>query len=220
MLTISSKKITNCMRCGTCCKKGGPVLHHEDKKILREGHIGYQHLITIRKGERAYNPVKEMLEPIPTELVKIAGKSFDRPCLFYDESTAFCEVYRSRFLECRLLKCWDTAEIRAVMGKDTIRRSDIINPDDPVIELIEKHEQACPYNEIEGLITALSGGRNKAKAHARMKELVHNDLYMREFAFRELDLKKEFELFIFGRPLTKVLEDRGLKITMGEGKRD
>jgi len=72
------------MRCGTCCRKGGPVLHHEDKKILREGHIGYQHLITLRIGERAYNPVKEMPETIPTELVKIADKGFDRSCLFYD----------------------------------------------------------------------------------------------------------------------------------------
>ncbi len=208
------------MRCGTCCKKGGPALHHEDKKILCEGHIGYQHLITLRKGERAYNPVKEMLEPIPTELIKIAGRGRDWSCLLYDEATASCAVYRSRFLECRLLKCWDAAEIMAVIGKDTIRRSDIINPEDPVIELIEKHEQVCPYNEIESLITALSGGRNKAKALARMKELVHNDLYIRAFAFRELDLKKEFELFIFGRPLTKVLEDRGLKVTMGEDKRD
>jgi Fe-S-cluster containining protein len=160
-----------------------------------------------------------MPEPIPTELVKIAGKGFEWSCLFYEESTASCEVYRSRFLECRLLKCWDSGEIRAVIGKDTIRRSDIINPDDPVMELIEKHELACPYNDIEDLITALSGGRNKAKAQARMKELVHNDLYIRDFAFRELDLKKEFELFIFGRPLTKVLEDRGLKITMGGGKK-
>jgi hypothetical protein len=208
------------MRCGTCCKKGGPVLHHEDKKILREGRIGYQHLMTLRKGERAYNPVKEMLESIPTELVKIAGKGSDRACLLYDEPTASCAVYRSRFLECRLLKCWDAAEIMTVIGKDTIRRSDVINPDDPVIELIEKHEQECSYNEIESLITDLSGGRHKAKAHARMKELVHNDLSLREFAFRELDLKKEFESFIFGRPLTRVLEDRGLKITMGEGKRD
>lgn len=208
------------MRCGTCCGKGGPVLHHEDKKILREGHVGYQHLMTLRKGERAYNPVKEMSEPIPTELVKIAGKGLEWSCLFYDGPTSSCAVYRSRFLECRLLKCWDTAEIRAVIGKDTIRRSDIINPDDPVMELIEKHEQACPYNEIEDLMTALPAGRNKAKARARMKELVHNDLYLRDFAFRELDLKKEFELFIFGRPLTKVLENRGLKIIMGEGKRD
>jgi hypothetical protein len=204
------------MRCGTCCKKGGPVLHHEDKKILREGHIGYQHLMTLRKGEQAYDPVNEMLGPIPSELVKIAGKGSDWSCIFYDEANSSCALYRSRFLECRLLKCWDAAEIMTVVGKNTIRRSDIINPDDPVIELIEKHEQACSHNEIESLIPALSGGRNKEKALARMKELVHNDLYMRDFAFRELDLKKEFELFIFGRPLTKVLEDRGLKITMGE----
>ncbi len=61
MLTISSGNITECIRCGTCCKKGGPVLHHEDKDILRGGHVGYEHLVTLRKGEQAYNPIKDML---------------------------------------------------------------------------------------------------------------------------------------------------------------
>ena len=59
----------SCIRCGTCCLKGDPVLHHEDKKILLAGHIGYQHLVTIRKGELAFDPLSGKVEPVPKELV-------------------------------------------------------------------------------------------------------------------------------------------------------
>ena len=49
--------ITGCMRCGTCCTKGGPALHKEDKDILLDGHIGRERLVTIRKGELAFSPI-------------------------------------------------------------------------------------------------------------------------------------------------------------------
>lgn len=219
MFTISSGKITDCIRCGTCCKKGGPVLHLEDKEILRQGHIGYEHLVTLRKGERAYNPLKEVPEPIHRELIKIAGTGRGWGCSFYDEATASCAVYQHRLLECRLLKCWDTSGIVSVIGRNTLRRSDIINPGDPVLELIEKHERECPYHEIESLISAFAGKQKKTTALFRMKELVHNDLSIRNFAFSELGLKREFGMFIFGRPVSQILADRGLKVTMNERKK-
>ena len=219
MFTISSGKITDCTRCGTCCKKGGPILHHEDKDILREGHIGYEHLVTLRKGEQAYNPIKDMSEPITVELIKIAGNGRDWGCFFYDEATASCGVYQHRPLECRLLKCWDTSGIVSVIGRNTLQRSDIINSGDPVLELIQKHERECPCHEIERLISAFAGGQKKAAALAGMKELVHNDLSIRTFAFKELELKREFEMFIFGRPVSQILAERGLKVTMNKGKK-
>jgi len=216
MFTISSEKITACRRCGTCCKKGGPVLHRKDIDILLGGHIGYRRLVTLRKGEQAYNPVRDTLEPIPLELIKIAGNGVDWGCSFYDGATAACAVYRHRPLECRLLKCWETSGIIAVIGRNTLRRSDIINPGDPVLELIDRHEQECPCDEIESLILAFAERQKKAAALARMKELVHNDLSIRTFAFNELELNREFEMFIFGRPLAQILAERGLKVTMRE----
>ncbi|MBM4135844.1 MAG: YkgJ family cysteine cluster protein [Nitrospira sp.] len=209
---VTSKEITHCIRCGTCCLKGGPVLHHEDKQILREGHIGYQHLVTIRKGELAHNPMNGKLEPVPQELIKVVGKGEDWSCIFYDEKKASCAIYEHRFLECRLLQCWDTAEIMAVIGKDTIIRADIINPNDPIMHVIETHEQECPYQEVEILISTLSKGEDKGKTLKRLTELVRKDVSIRSFALSELELKKEYELFIFGRPLFKVLKDRGLTV--------
>jgi Fe-S-cluster containining protein len=34
-----SKVITKCIRCGTCCKKGGPSFHLEDKMLIEKGII-------------------------------------------------------------------------------------------------------------------------------------------------------------------------------------
>jgi Fe-S-cluster containining protein len=207
----------SCIRCGTCCMKGGPALHQEDKNILLAGHVGHQHLITIRKGELAFNPVSGKLEPVPRELIKVQGKGKGWACCFYNKKEASCAIYAHRFIECRLLKCWDTSELISVIGKNTIIRTDIINSDDPIIRVIKTHEQECSYHEVENLISDLSQGTDKSKALAKLTELVHKDLAIRSFAISELELKKEFELFIFGRPLFKVLSDRGLSVRLANG---
>jgi len=210
------KNVTRCKRCGTCCLKGGPVLHQEDKKILRAGHIGYQHLVTIRKGELAFNPIISKLEPVRQELIKVHGKGKNWSCFFYDEKKASCTIYAHRFLECRLLKCWDTSGIVPAIGKNTIIRADIINSNDPITEVIKTHEQECSYQDVENLISNLSG-TDKSKSLAKLTDLVRKDLAIRSYAISDLGLEAMFELFIFGRPLFKVLSARGLTIRMAHG---
>ncbi|MEW6067661.1 MAG: YkgJ family cysteine cluster protein [Nitrospirota bacterium] len=202
----------SCIRCGTCCIKGGPVLHHEDKRILLEGYVSHQHLLTIRKGEPAINPVTGRLEPAPQELIKVRGKDEGWSCLFYNEKKAACTIYKNRFIECRLLKCWDTSDLISIMGKDTITRSDIINPDDPIVDVIKTQERECSYNEIENLISNISGGINKSLSLEKLREIIQKDISIRSFSIKELGLKKDLELFIFGRPLFKVLSDLGLSL--------
>lgn len=203
-----------CIRCGTCCLKSGPVLHHEDKKNLRAGHIGHRQLVTIRKGELARNPVNDLLEPVHQELIKIRGKGDDWTCCFYDEKESSCTIYKHRLLECRLLKCWDPSELLSVIGKNTIIRADIINPDDPILEVIKMHELECPYQDIENAIDNILRERDKAKNLERLTRFVNKDLSIRHYALSELGLNKDFELFIFGRPLFKILSDRGLPFHM------
>lgn len=205
------------MRCGTCCMKGGPVLHHEDKKILRSGRVGYEHLITIRRGEPACNPVHGKLERVTREIIKVAGKGEDWSCCFYAEKDAACSIYGQHFIECRLLKCWDTAEIIRVIGRGTLCRADIINQDDPILRVIEEHEQVCSADEVENLIAAASAGSDKKKPFGRLAELVARDMSMRAYAISELGLKAEYELFIFGHPLSKLLANRGLAVLAPEG---
>ncbi|MEW6447204.1 MAG: YkgJ family cysteine cluster protein [Bacillota bacterium] len=202
----------SCIRCGTCCLKGGPVLHREDKKILLEGHAGHRHLVTIRKGEPAFDPVAGSVKPAPQELVKVRGKGKEWSCCFFDEESSSCTIYEQRFLECRLLKCWDTAALLSVIGKDTITRADIINPGDPILEVIALHERECPGEQVEELAAAVSRKRYKAEALAELGALARKDLAIRLYAVSELGLREEFELFIFGRPLFKVLRACGITV--------
>ena len=138
------------------------------------------------------------------------GRGDDWTCCFYDEKESSCSVYEHRFLECRLLKCWSPSELLSVIGRDTIVRADIINPDDPILEVIKTHELECSYSEIDNSIDNILRGKDKSKNIEKLTELVNRDLSIRRYARSELGLHKDFGLFIFGRPLFKILNDRGL----------
>ncbi|MDQ0287769.1 Fe-S-cluster containining protein [Desulfofundulus luciae] len=185
--------------------KGGPTLHHEDKELLLAGYVGHQDLVTIRKGELVFDPLQDTFKPVPRELVKVRGKGKEWSCCFFDEKSSACTIYEHRLLECRLLKCWDTSALESVVGRNTIVRADVINSHDPILKVIEIHERECPYHEVEELISNLSRETDKTKTLARLNELVRKDLAIRFYAISELGLREEFELFIFGRPLFKVL---------------
>jgi Fe-S-cluster containining protein len=212
MFPPASQKRSSCLRCGTCCLKGGPVLHYEDIKLFREGHIGYQHVVTIRRGEMVYDPAKDKSEPGSKEMIKVSGKDGSWACVFYNEEENSCGIYQNRFLECRVLKCWDTSGILSVIGRNTIHRFDIMNHDDPVVDMIKSHEEACSPYEMESLLAALSAGKDRKKTLERLSELVHKDRSIRSFALTELELKKEYEHFIFGRPISRILEERGISV--------
>ena len=201
-----------CIRCGTCCLKGGPTLHHQDKDILLAGHVRHEHLVTIRKGELVFDPEIDRLRPADQEMIKIRGKGNRWTCRFFDEAASACTVYEHRLLECRLLKCWDPTELLSVIGRDTIIRSDIINPGDPILELIAVHEQECPMHEVNELIQSLSAGRDNAQAMARLTQLTRHDQAIRNYAVSNLGLGSQYWLFIFGRPMSQILSAHGISL--------
>lgn len=208
----------SCIRCGTCCLKGGPTLHHEDKGILLDGYVGHQHLVTLRKGEMAYDPVQDVVRPVDRELIKVRGKGNDWSCCLYDRQSSSCTVYEHRFLECRLLKCWDPSELLSVIGKETIRRTDIINAGDPIVKVIKTHERECPLDAVQELISRFSRKADKSKTAARLNELVRKDSALRSYAISELGLRKEYELFIFGRSLFTVIKSQGIPVHPAPGR--
>jgi Fe-S-cluster containining protein len=205
-----------CVRCGTCCMKGGPTLHHEDKTVLLSGHVGHEHLVTIREGETVYNPVSGKSEPASREMIKVRGKGKDWTCFFYDAKENSCSIYGERFLECRLLKCWDPSELISIIGKNTIVRADIINREDPIMNVIETHDRECSCREFEELVSAVIRGKKEAAARAKLGELIRRDMSIRSYSISELGLKPEFELFIFGRRLSELLKGRGLSIRFSD----
>lgn len=185
------------------------MLHYQDLAILRASHAIFPRLMTIRKGEPAYNPVRERVEPAVIEMVKVRGKGTTWSCAFYREEDSSCDIYENRFLECRLLACWDPGGVLGIIGKETIRRVDIINPNDPILETIALHEKECSLENIGELIAALSGVGSRETAVGKLVSLVKMDRALRSRAFRELGLKREYEWFIFGRPIVDILRDAG-----------
>lgn len=202
-----------CVRCGTCCLNGGPALHKKDLDILRAGTIEYRHLVTIRAGETALTPLTGKAEPVTGELVKIAGSGGAWACFFLNRADNSCRIYENRPLECRLLKCWEPDELLAVIGHETIIRTDIINPNDPVRKLLEIQERECPGLEIKELIMSVLRDKDgRAAGLARLDEFVRRDLAIRASAVEEFGLPVEVELFLFGRPLFIILESHGFSV--------
>lgn len=201
-----------CRRCGSCCRQGGPALHREDLPLLREGHIRRQHLVTIRSGEPAYDPVTGKIKPVEQELLKISGGSSTWSCRFYDDSGG-CTIYQNRPLECRLLKCWDTRELKEIIGRNTLTRRDLLDPSDPILGLLSAQERQCDYQRINSLVNILENQPGDTGPLEELAGIVRADLMIRAQAQKEFSISLARELFLFGRPVFKVLAAHGFRVS-------
>lgn len=196
-----------CRQCGTCCRKGGPALSREDLDLVRQGYIRHDQLVTIRQGEMGYNPGTGRLEPVPVELLKIRGQGSGWTCLFFAEKGNGCTIYAHRPATCRILQCWQPEALLATIYHNTLRRADLINPDDPILAEIERHERACPGRVFTDLL-AQGGGTEDL---SRISELVRADLAIRGEVAQKTGISLELEFFLFGRPLFKQLAGSGIE---------
>ncbi|MCX5864491.1 MAG: YkgJ family cysteine cluster protein [Deltaproteobacteria bacterium] len=203
----------HCKQCGTCCRKGGPALSREDLALIRQGHIRHDQLVTIRQGELGYNPATARLEPVPMELLKIRGQGSGWTCLFFAEAGNACTIYAHRPATCRILQCWQPEALLATIYQNTLRRTDLINPNDPILAEIERHEQACPGKEFTDLLAQADGPENLA----RLTELVRADLAIRADVAQKTGISLEMEFFLFGRPLFKQLAGSGVECVAENG---
>jgi Fe-S-cluster containining protein len=211
-LNLRDKSVKReCSRCGTCCKKGGPILHLEDKTILLKGIVTHKDLVTLRKGEFVFNPLDEKIQKLTREVIKVDKKGEGWTCIFYNELESSCNIYENRFLECRILKCWDAEEFLRIFCKNTLTRFDMINSNDPVIEIIREHDKECPCDRFETLIINYLK-RGDSKTLFQIKELINKDIRFRLFAFKELGVNREYERFIFGRSFIELAKTHGISI--------
>lgn len=194
----------HCQRCGTCCKKGGPVLHGDDLHLLTKGILQLDNLITIRKGETVYNPFSERVEEATDELVKIAGKGPGWECLFYQAEPSTCLIHDDLPIECRMLECWNTAKIEETSRTEPLGRLEILAEDDTRRELIIEHERRCSAEELSALVRRLSREGDE-KSRLRLEGILGQDLAIREKAVASFGMSLSLELFIFGRPLFKTI---------------
>jgi len=201
----------NCKRCGTCCRQGGPALHGPDLKLLRSGTLRTEDLITVRRGELAFQPLADRPEPVTHEFLKLSGQHGTWCCLFYDEQSQGCRCYSHRPLACQLLDCTDTGPILDIAGQDLLTRFACIAADDPLLPLIREHEQRCPCPDLHALAGDLAQDTLDPARLAELEAAVALDLAFRSRVAAELRLSVAQEMFSFGRPLFQLLLPLGLQ---------
>ena len=213
--SVASEK--SCVRCGTCCEKGGPGFHLEDRMLIEKGRIPSKYLYTIRKGEYAYDNVKGCLVPVDSDIIKIKGKDKSWSCIFFKEQSKECVIYNDRPMECRALKCWDTRELEELYAEQRLTRGDLISGVDGLWDLIEDHQERCDYGKIKQLISDLDGPL-KSQARKKLLKIIQYDIELRKLVLEKGGLDPDRLDFLFGRPLTETLPGYGLKIRHESGK--
>jgi Fe-S-cluster containining protein len=204
---------SSCIRCGVCCKKGGPTIHTEDKKQIKEGKIPVKFLFTIRKHEPAFDNIRNLIAPANTDIVKIKSKKDSSACIFYDPSYSECRIYKSRPVECRELKCWDTRGISLLYDKNRINRKTLLSGISDLWELIQDHQNRCSYKKIAEL--ADKANCNNIERKDSLKKL--NEMIRYDYSIRHLIVEKDKRVsemldFLFGRPLTATIKMFGLNM--------
>ena len=164
----------------------------------------------------AYDNVRQCLQPAGTDIIKIKGKGNSWTCLFFDEAQAACTIYENRPIECRALKCWDTAELEALYAQKRLKREDLLAHIEGLWDLIKDHQQRCDYDSILALVKDIhSGGTDDARQ--RLAEIIQFDNEIRKLVVSRGGLDAEMLDFLLGRPLNQTIKNFGLRV-MHKGK--
>ncbi|GBC60957.1 YkgJ family cysteine cluster protein [Desulfonema ishimotonii] len=207
----SHSPVSSCRRCGTCCKKGGPSFHREDRSLIEQGIIPGRHLFTIRQGEMAHDNVRKRLSPLPSDLIKIKGKPGTWACVFFDDTENGCTIYEHRPVECRALKCWDTREIERIYTRNRLTRKDLLENVPGLWALIREHRKRCDYGEIRALLEKTEGPERQQALKA-LDPILRYDENIRNMVIEKGGPSAEMTDFLFGRSLVETLAAYGFKI--------
>jgi Fe-S-cluster containining protein len=208
---VTMDKQTACRQCGTCCRKGGPSFHLEDRALIDDGRIQAKDLFTIRQGESAYENVQGRILPVKTDIIKIKGKKGVWECTFLDGETSRCAMYEHRPVECRALMCWDTRHIEAIYNRTRLTRRDLLQNVAGLWDLVEDHQRRCDYRFILSLAGKNGEVRDKA-ARKKLFEIVGFDTHIRILTTQQGRIQMALTEFLFGRPLTVTLPLLGIPL--------
>jgi Fe-S-cluster containining protein len=202
------KKRTDCIRCGECCTGGGPTLLKEDLSLFISGVLSYDNTYTIREGElvRSYGdgePYESFME-----LVKVKGKNKGKVCIFY-EGEGTCRIYENRPSQCRAYKCW-SPESPQGLEENRLDRGELFNSSNLLLDIIDKHEQKCPYKRLSDAIERLSQGEENAVED--IIDMLQYDTYARPFLEERLSIPAAAMDLILGRPLIETINEFGFKV--------
>jgi Fe-S-cluster containining protein len=206
-----NRAITDCIRCATCCKKGGPAFHRQDKELLTSGRIKTTAVFTIREGEPVFDNISGDLIAAPTDIIKIKGQADGWTCRFLGVDEKTCTVYDNRPFECRIMRCWDTTEIEAAYNEQRLTREDLLAGVEGLWDFIGEHQAECSYDTVRRLLTE-GGGRLTGPAVEVVLQMIKYDLAVRPMVIEKGQLDREWIEFLLGRPLIETITLFGLEV--------
>lgn len=205
-----------CKRCGTCCRKGGPALHVQDLALLKGDHgIDLTDLVTLRKGEMAYDQPLSAVVPLDEEIIKIKGTDGEWICSFFSAEGNVCRMYDTRPLECQLLFCEEPEPLLEVYNKDRLKRTDILPEGHPLVDLMAEHDAKCRMERVAEICAAIVNAddeeqKNQKELHSELIEMVSYDKNIRELVMEKANMPAAAMDFIFGRSLTRLIPSFGI----------
>jgi Fe-S-cluster containining protein len=201
--------LDHCQQCGTCCRKGGPAIHQEDKKLLENGYIPLRYLFTIRKNEPVYDNVQGCIISAESDIIRVKSRKNSNTCVFFDSEHNKCTIYKNRPIECRTLECWNTRKIEETYCKERLSRQELLTDTPHINQLMKYHEQRCAYKLIKELIHQLDQEKNILHS---IREILAFDNHFRLLAIEKSICKTDIMEFLFGLPLYQTLPRLGLKV--------
>ncbi len=202
-MSVDSKKThldeqPGCIRCGTCCQKGGPALHKADRNLIVDRRIRLIDIVTFRIGEPALNPVDKSIIELPCEMIKITGISDTIwQCKFYSEEQSACLIYEHRPLECKTLKCWQPEDVASLFLKEMLCRSDLIPSDNPIWDVVKAYEKTFSIPLIAAISQQAASGIKEADLE--LKKLEQFDIQFRNKVASAFNLEFLSLNFFLGR---------------------
>ena len=210
---------TECRQCGTCCRKGGPAFHKEDRLLITEGKIPGKYLYTIREGEIAYDNITGRLVPLKTDIIKIKSSEKVPTCMFFDTRKNACKIYEHRPAECRLLKCWDTEEIETYYTQSRLTRKELIGDIHGLWEIVADHHQQCDVGPIKTFADRFCASMPiPPDLEKKVEYIIRYDLSVRSLVGEKGNMDLDMLPFLFGRPMLKIMESMGVRTVQHKGK--
>lgn len=198
-----------CKQCGTCCRKGGPALHTQDKALIEQGIISLKDLFTIRKHELIRDQIKGVLSPLDDEIIKIKGLGSRWQCCFLAQQGNDCTIYNNRPLECRVLFCNDPSGIEKVYALDRLRRKDLFAGIAGLWELVITHEEKCDYKTFAKQARRWRQDGNKSDLN-KLVETIAYDRHLRRLVTEKMSQAAPMTDLLFGRPMTETIHMFGI----------
>jgi Fe-S-cluster containining protein len=209
--TENNTPLTSCIRCGTCCEKGGPAFHLEDRPLIEKGVIHSRNLYTIRQGELARDNIIGHLIPVSTDIIKLKGKRNTWACVFYNKGEKPCEIYEHRPLECRVLKCWNTEEFEDIYSKDYLTRKALLSSKSELWNIIKDHQARCSFDKIINFTNIMEDNK-KETVIKEIVDIIKYDISLRQVLVEKGNMDVEILDFLLGRPLVEIIKNYGFKV--------